>query len=106
MNLPNWLPLRFRARSPGSPPGPWFSSDDGSLPAYRQVLDLYGGTSTRSFRLRDGDGRHPTRVHTGTADGGTVWLRCRTTTSHSIRIVAADQAVTVTPGETCRLDLR
>ena len=58
VNLPNWLPLRFRTRGTGGDrPGPWFSPDDGSLLAYRQALDLRRGTLTRRMRLRDTRGR-------------------------------------------------
>ncbi|MFI9101010.1 glycoside hydrolase family 65 protein [Streptomyces fildesensis] len=70
VNLPNWLPLRFRARDAasdsdpdgGTAPGPWFSADDGSLLEYRQVLDLRQGTLTRRMRLCDVQGRRITVV--------------------------------------------
>ncbi|MYX32855.1 MULTISPECIES: glycosyl hydrolase family 65 protein [unclassified Streptomyces] len=39
-------------------------------------------------RYRDLNGRHLTRMHTGTSEPDTVWLRCRTTTS-DIRIALA-----------------
>ncbi|WP_127361114.1 glycoside hydrolase family 65 protein [Actinacidiphila soli] len=56
VNLPNWLPLRFRTDG-----GTWFSpdagSEGGSLLEYRQSLDLRQGTLTRRMRLRDGQGR-------------------------------------------------
>ncbi|MCZ7417744.1 glycoside hydrolase family 65 protein [Streptomyces sp. WMMC897] len=58
VNLPNWLPLRFRVREPGDgAAGPWLSPDDAEVLAYRQSLDLAGGTLTRRMRLRDGAGR-------------------------------------------------
>lgn len=54
VNLPNWLPLRFRTRGTGGDrPGTWLSPDDGTLLAYRQTLDLRRGTLTRRMRLRD-----------------------------------------------------
>ncbi|MDX3077767.1 glycoside hydrolase family 65 protein [Streptomyces sp. NPDC088354] len=53
VNLPNWLPLRFRFRDGGT----WFSPDDGSLLDHRQDLDLRRATLTRTFRLRDPHGR-------------------------------------------------
>ncbi|MFI8992555.1 glycoside hydrolase family 65 protein [Streptomyces sp. NPDC053542] len=146
VNLPNWLPLRFRVRGDDDSV-PWFTPDDGSLLAYRQVLDLHGGTLTRYLRVRgdggpgrelrvvqkrlvhmgdphtaalrteftaigwsgtleiesalDGEvtnagvdryrdlaGRHLTRLHTGTVDPSTCWLRCRTVTS-DVRIALA-----------------
>lgn len=53
VNLPNWLPLRFRFRDGGA----WFTPDDGSLLEHRQDLDLRHATLTRTFRLRDPRGR-------------------------------------------------
>ncbi|POX36667.1 trehalose 6-phosphate phosphorylase [Streptomyces sp. Ru73] len=64
VNVPNWLPLRFRARPDGdraAEAAPWFTPDDGSLLSARQVLDLRGGTLTRYLRIR---------VPTGPAEGG------------------------------------
>ncbi|QFG21282.1 glycoside hydrolase family 65 protein [Actinomadura sp. WMMB 499] len=56
VNLPNWLPLTFRAAG-----GDWFDIDraarrDGLLD-YRQELDLHRGVLTRLFRYRDHDDR-------------------------------------------------
>ncbi len=66
VNLPNWLPLRFRVRDTDpdghTAPGPWFSPDDGSLPEYSEILDLRCGTLTRRMRLRDVQGRRITVV--------------------------------------------
>ncbi|MCM2577411.1 glycoside hydrolase family 65 protein [Streptomyces meridianus] len=160
VNLPNWLPLRFRPCDAGrhgsgeavpGGPGPWLSAGSGALLDQRQTLDLRRGLLTRRFRLRDGHGRvlaveqqrlvhmgtphlaalrtvftaedwagdlevesrldgavtngnvaryrdladrHLTHVHTGAQEPGTVWLRCRTTTS-DIRIgMAARTTVT------------
>ncbi|MFI2297712.1 glycoside hydrolase family 65 protein [Actinacidiphila glaucinigra] len=53
VNLPNWLPLRFRLGDGGA----WFTPDDGSLLEHRQDLDLRHATLTRTFRLRDPSGR-------------------------------------------------
>ena len=53
VNLPNWLRLRFRARSRGGATGPWFSPDDCELLAYRQSLDLRRGLLLRSITYRD-----------------------------------------------------
>ncbi|MFJ4718105.1 glycoside hydrolase family 65 protein [Streptomyces luteogriseus] len=137
VNLPNWLPLRFRPAG-----GEWLTPDSAPVLAHRQTLLLDAGLLDRvtrygldddrvlSVRQRrlvhmgdpnlaalrteftvegatteleveaalDGEvtnagvqryrglaGRHLTHVHTGTADPGTVWLRCRTRTS-DIRI--------------------
>jgi beta-phosphoglucomutase family hydrolase len=52
VNLPNWLPLRFRAAG-----GDWFSPDRDELLDYRQELDLRTGVLTRLLRWRDGQGR-------------------------------------------------
>ncbi|WP_259453719.1 glycoside hydrolase family 65 protein [Streptomyces ginkgonis] len=60
VNLPNWLPLRFRIHPDDGPPGRWFSPDrerDGLL-LYRQWLDLRQGTLHRALRFRDAHGRH------------------------------------------------
>jgi trehalose/maltose hydrolase-like predicted phosphorylase len=72
VNLPNWLPLRFRilgggpdggsgGTAGGAPPGgsvpPWWTPDgDGPL-EYRQSLDLRHGVLTRTLRLEDAAGR-------------------------------------------------
>ncbi|WP_051301435.1 glycoside hydrolase family 65 protein [Actinomadura rifamycini] len=56
VNLPNWLPLTFRAAG-----GDRFDIDRaarrGGLLEYRQELDLHRGVLTRLFRWRDGDRR-------------------------------------------------
>jgi len=64
VNLPNWLPLRFRVLdAPGTPgaadgPGPpWWTPDQGGLLEYRQELDLRQGVLNRSLRLEDSRGR-------------------------------------------------
>ncbi|MFF9375778.1 glycoside hydrolase family 65 protein [Streptomyces griseoluteus] len=54
VNLPNWLPLRFRIRGPGREWGPWCSPDTHAPKGHRHVLDLRRGTLTRSFRFRHG----------------------------------------------------
>ncbi|PWI13254.1 trehalose 6-phosphate phosphorylase [Streptomyces sp. Act143] len=151
VNVPNWLPLRFRLAG-----GSWLTPDGTPVLDHRLTLltesgmlerrtryDLGGGqvltvrqqrvvhmadphlallrteftaegfagtldveaaldggvTNAGVPRYRDLDGRHLTHVHTGTADPGTVWLRCRTRTS-DIRIgmasrLTADAPVTV-----------
>lgn len=53
VNLPNWLPLRVRARAPGGAVGPWFSPDSADLLDYRQRLDLRAGVLVRELRYRD-----------------------------------------------------
>ncbi|TDC17017.1 glycoside hydrolase family 65 protein [Actinomadura bangladeshensis] len=60
VNMPNWLPLTFRAAD-----GAWFDPDraqrNGRLLSYRQELDLRRGVLTRLVRVRDAQGR-TTRV--------------------------------------------
>ncbi|MFE0087994.1 glycoside hydrolase family 65 protein [Streptomyces sp. NPDC058991] len=53
VNLPNWLPLRFRLRPAGAPPGRWFTPDTHPFLQYRHTLDLRRATLTRTFRYRD-----------------------------------------------------
>lgn len=52
VNLPNWLPLTFRAGD-----GPWFDLDAVHLVAYSQELDLRRGVLARLLAFRDRDGR-------------------------------------------------
>ncbi|MGW2780203.1 glycoside hydrolase family 65 protein [Streptomyces populi] len=57
VNLPNWLPLRFRVRRPGERWGAWFTPDTHSVLNHRHTLDLRRATLTRAFRHRaDGAG--------------------------------------------------
>ncbi|MEU8801041.1 glycoside hydrolase family 65 protein [Spirillospora sp. NPDC048819] len=60
VNMPNWLPLTFRAAD-----GEWFDPDraqrEGRLLSYRQELDLQRGVLTRLVHVRDAQGR-TTRV--------------------------------------------
>jgi trehalose/maltose hydrolase-like predicted phosphorylase len=51
VNLPNWLPLRFRAAG-----GEWFSPDTCGVAGYEQYLDLRRGLLVRRMRLRDAAG--------------------------------------------------
>lgn len=48
VNLPNWLPLRFRARPDGRAPGPWLTVADADPAGYRQRLRLRTGVLERS----------------------------------------------------------
>ncbi|MDG6108296.1 glycoside hydrolase family 65 protein [Dactylosporangium aurantiacum] len=52
VNLPNWLPLTFRADH-----GPWLGQAGVELLDQRHELDLLRGVLTRRLRVRDGDGR-------------------------------------------------
>ncbi|WP_030227232.1 glycoside hydrolase family 65 protein [Streptomyces sp. NRRL WC-3626] len=53
VNLPNWLPLRFRVRARGGTWGPWLTPDSAALLDHRQVLDLRRGLLVRTSRYRD-----------------------------------------------------
>ncbi|MFF9076589.1 glycosyl hydrolase family 65 protein [Streptomyces sp. NPDC014872] len=57
VNLPNWLPLRYRIRPEGAAPGPWLTPDHEQLVEHGQWLDLSGGTLTRRSVYEDGAGR-------------------------------------------------
>ncbi|MDX1620644.1 MAG: glycosyl hydrolase family 65 protein [Nitriliruptorales bacterium] len=48
VNVPNWLPLRFRIED-----GPWFDLSEVDLLDYRQELDLRRGVLTRHVRFTD-----------------------------------------------------
>ena len=148
VNVPNWLPLRFRIADRD-----WLTPDTAPLLDHRQVLHLDAGLLERRSRFGLGDGRvltvrqqrfvhmadphlaalrteftveggaielhveaaldggvsntgvrryhdlaghHLTHVHTGTAIGDTVWLRCRTRTS-DIRIGMASRLTADAP---------
>ena len=52
VNLPNWLPLAFRAEG-----GEWFGDSTCEVLEHRIELDLFRGTLTRHSRLQDPDGR-------------------------------------------------
>ncbi|BBY62221.1 trehalose-phosphatase [Mycolicibacterium helvum] len=52
VNLPNWLPLKFRIDG-----GDWFDIDTADILSYRQCLDLRQAELTREFRFRDSSGR-------------------------------------------------
>ncbi|MFK0175095.1 glycoside hydrolase family 65 protein [Streptomyces xanthochromogenes] len=52
VNLPNWLPLRFRL-----PGGVWFTPDAEALLSHRQSLDLRAGVLERESRYLVAEGR-------------------------------------------------
>ncbi|MEU7058016.1 glycosyl hydrolase family 65 protein [Streptomyces sp. NPDC046197] len=52
VNLPNWLPLRFRP-----PGGAWLSPDTATVLDHHQVLDLHSGLLERRTRFALGEGR-------------------------------------------------
>ncbi|MFI1739413.1 glycoside hydrolase family 65 protein [Streptomyces sioyaensis] len=57
VNLPNWLPLRYRICPADTAPGPWLSPDHAFLTEHRQTLDLRHGTLTRWSCYEDEAGR-------------------------------------------------
>ncbi|MFD3880757.1 glycoside hydrolase family 65 protein [Streptomyces microflavus] len=61
VNLPNWLPLRFRILPPDTPPGPWLSPDTAAVDHYHQTLLMRSGFLRRTMRLTDAEG-HRTLV--------------------------------------------
>ncbi|MFE4609953.1 glycoside hydrolase family 65 protein [Streptomyces niveus] len=64
VNLPNWLPLRYRVRVDGARPGPWLSPGGAELVEHRQTLDLRHGTLTRRsvYTAAEGGGERRLRV--------------------------------------------
>lgn len=60
VNLPDWLPLRYRMHPAGARPGPWLTPDHEHLVDHRQSLDLRGGILTRRSVYEDGSGRRLT----------------------------------------------
>ncbi|MYT27401.1 MULTISPECIES: glycosyl hydrolase family 65 protein [unclassified Streptomyces] len=74
VNLPDWLPLRYRIRpADATEPGPWLSPDHPQLTGHRRTLDLRRGTLTRWSSYEDGAGRRLTvterrLVHMGEPD--------------------------------------
>ncbi|MFE6740364.1 glycoside hydrolase family 65 protein [Streptomyces tubercidicus] len=60
VNLPNWLPLRYRICPADAAPGPWLSPDHPHLTEHRQTLDLSHGTLTRWSVYEDEAGRRLT----------------------------------------------
>ncbi|MFJ4698980.1 MULTISPECIES: glycoside hydrolase family 65 protein [unclassified Streptomyces] len=58
VNLPNWLPLRYRLSPPGGGSGTdWYTPDDAALRSYRQLLDLRAGIYERHLVYEDASGR-------------------------------------------------
>ncbi len=52
VNLPNWLPLKFRL-----PRSPWFDLKDVTIHSFRQELDIRNGVLQRFVRFEDNQGR-------------------------------------------------
>jgi trehalose/maltose hydrolase-like predicted phosphorylase/beta-phosphoglucomutase-like phosphatase (HAD superfamily) len=57
VNLPNWLPLRFRVAG-----GSWFDVQSADILDHRLELDLHKGTLTRHLYWQDPDGRRTSVV--------------------------------------------
>ncbi|MGA5703948.1 glycoside hydrolase family 65 protein [Peterkaempfera bronchialis] len=79
VNLPNWLPLRYRIRSPDAPPGDWLTPDGPELRDHRMVLDLEAGTLTRRTRYTDAHGRGLLLEHRMLVHMGDPWLAALST---------------------------
>ncbi|HET6359013.1 glycoside hydrolase family 65 protein [Streptomyces sp.] len=60
VNLPNWLPLRFRSATDDDT-APWLTPDTATLLDHRLSLDLRSGTLERQVRYEDAEG-HRTLV--------------------------------------------
>lgn len=56
VNLPNWLPLRFRTGT-GDEAGPWLTPDTATVLDHRLTLNLSAGTLERTVRYEDAAGR-------------------------------------------------
>ncbi|WP_409056093.1 glycoside hydrolase family 65 protein [Streptomyces sp. SYP-A7185] len=56
VNLPDWLPLHYRLKTPEGV-GEWLTPDSPELVALRQSLDVQSGLLERSLRYEDGRGR-------------------------------------------------
>jgi trehalose/maltose hydrolase-like predicted phosphorylase/beta-phosphoglucomutase-like phosphatase (HAD superfamily) len=57
VNVPNWLPLRFRVSG-----GDWFDAQQADVLDHRFELDLRTGTLTRRLRWQDAEGRRTSVV--------------------------------------------
>ncbi|MEV5508202.1 glycoside hydrolase family 65 protein [Streptomyces orinoci] len=57
VNLPNWLPLRFRLPAADAAPGPWITMEETEVLEHRLVLRLRQGTLGRTLRCRAAGGR-------------------------------------------------
>jgi alpha,alpha-trehalase len=57
VNLPNWLPVTFKAED-----GEWFSIDDVEILFFRQALELDRAILIREVRFRDNEGRETSFV--------------------------------------------
>lgn len=76
VNLPNWLPLRYRIHDPDRAPGGWLSPDGGELAGYRQTLDLRHGTLLRRLRFTGRDATLDVEQHRLVHMGIRIWRRC------------------------------
>jgi trehalose/maltose hydrolase-like predicted phosphorylase/beta-phosphoglucomutase-like phosphatase (HAD superfamily) len=57
VNVPNWLPLRFRVAG-----GPWFDAQQADVLEHRFELDMRHGTLTRHLMWQDAEGRRTSMV--------------------------------------------
>lgn len=56
VNVPNWLPLRFRITADGTD-GPWIDEQHGEILDHQVELDLHRAVLTRASRIADEGGR-------------------------------------------------
>ncbi|QKW05148.1 glycoside hydrolase family 65 protein [Streptomyces sp. NA04227] len=95
VNLPDWLPLRCRIRTPNGAHGDWLGPDDPGLREHRRTLDLREGTLTVESAYEDAVGRRLTvrqqrLVHM--ADPHLAALHCEFTAENwdgTLEVVAA-----------------
>ncbi|MET9886675.1 glycosyl hydrolase family 65 protein [Streptomyces sp. NPDC006430] len=80
VNLPDWLPLRYRCLPDGATPGDWLTPDAPELRHYRVLLDLRAGTLTRRMEFRDGAGRRLGVTHVRLVHMGDPYLAAQRTT--------------------------
>ncbi|WP_267241876.1 glycoside hydrolase family 65 protein [Streptomyces sp. PR69] len=80
VNLPNWLPLRYRCRPADGPPGDWLTPDHASLRRYHLTLDLRSGVLTRHLLYQDGYGRRLGVTHARLVHMGDPYLAAQRTT--------------------------
>ncbi|MCY0927991.1 glycoside hydrolase family 65 protein [Streptomyces sp. H27-H1] len=83
VNLPNWIPLRYRCLPEGDEPGEWLTPDDPGLRHYRVTLDLRTGTLTRRMLFQDGHRRRLGVAHTRLVHMGDPYLAAQRTVFHA-----------------------
>ncbi|GAA3378998.1 glycosyl hydrolase family 65 protein [Streptomyces sannanensis] len=80
VNLPNWLPLRYRCHPDDGPLGDWLTPDHRTLRHFHLSLDLRAGVLTHRMLFQDGHGRRLTVTHTRIVHMGDPHLAAQRTT--------------------------